>query len=296
MLREMRTNTPQFLLVAVLAAGCGPRTGTSSDSGSETTSADEGDTSGEEADGGADAGESEESESADEADEGVTEDFFVDVDGEPCDYWEQDCPTGFKCTTASIDGPLDQNVCRPVGGQQGMGEDCEALQGAFDGYDDCAKGFYCFYLDDDNQGTCMPQCTGTPNDPMCPDGWECSISGSSALALCLQNCDPLAEDCGEDQVCIPNNNGAFSCAIDQGDGQNGHGTACMFANQCNNGHACVNGALVPGCDAEGCCAQFCDLSQPDTCPDMGMGVMCSPWFEEGEAPEGFEDLGACVMQ
>lgn len=291
----MRASNTLPMLLMTLIVGCGPRASTGSDSGSDSTTADGGDTSGEEADGSADtAEETEESASTDEGDEGVTEDFFVDVDGQPCDYWEQDCPSGFKCTTASINGTLDENVCRPVvPNAKGQGEPCDAMDGAFDGYDDCGKGLYCFNVDDDNQGVCMPQCTGEPDQPMCPDGFECTISGSSAFALCLQSCDPLGDDCAENQVCIPNDD-SFSCAIDQGDGDNPHGSPCMFANQCDNGHACVDASFVPGCQEGGCCAQFCDLTANDTCPDMGMGVMCTPYYEEGQAPPEFEDLGICV--
>lgn len=307
----MRTNNTftglrSAIFLGCLASGaaslaCGPRASNGSDTGGDTTSASDGsDSSGEEADGGGDANDTADSadtmDSGEEtsSDEGVTEDFFVDVDGEPCDYWEQDCPSGFKCTTASIDGTLDQNVCRPVvPNPKQQGEDCDAMDGAFDGYDDCAKGLYCFNVDEQNQGTCLPQCMGSPNDPTCPDGFECSISGSSAFAVCLQSCDPLGDDCGDDQVCIPDDE-LFSCAVDQGDGDNPHGTPCMFANQCDNGNACIDASFLPNCEEGGCCAQFCDLMANDTCPDMDMGVMCTPYYEEGQAPPQFEDLGICV--
>ena len=58
----------------------------------------------------------------------------------------------------------------------------------------------------------------------------------------------------------------------------------------------MNGGYVAGCDlqqSETCCAQYCDLDDPEACPDPEES--CLPFFDaEGFSIEGFESLGMCL--
>ena len=49
------------------------------------------------------------------------------------------------------------------------------------------------------------------------------------------------------------------------------------------------GANNGTCDGAGCCTPFCDLTAP-VCPD---GLECLAFYEEGQAPQCFEDVGVC---
>ena len=82
---------------------------------------------------------------------------------------------------------------------------------------------------------------------------------------------------------------SFSCAphVDTA----GQGDACDFDNGCDVGNVCIDGTSVAGCDAGNCCTSLCDLEAP-TCPDE---LSCTAWYEEGAAPEGFQNLGVCVV-
>jgi hypothetical protein len=56
---------------------------------------------------------------------------------------------------------------------------------------------------------------------------------------------------------------------------------------------------VPACESNiGCCSAYCDFSvmnASDTCPGVAGGQECVLWWGEGEAPPGFESVGACVI-
>ena len=38
---------------------------------------------------------------------------------------------------------------------------------------------------------------------------------------------------------------------------------------------------------------FCDITLPNTCP--GQGQECVAWYDPGEAPPGYDNIGACVL-
>lgn len=163
------------------------------------------------------------------------------------------------------------------------------------GVDSCDVGLMCWDVDaETNVGTCIELCGCGPLQPTCEGGGTlCTISNDDVLPLCLPTCDPLDPEavCGEGEGCYPVGDG-FQCAPDaSGDG----GLAaqpCSFINACDPGSACVGPAAVPGCASAGCCAPFCDLDEPDTCP---FGT-CRPWFEEGQEPlECHVDTGICAL-
>jgi hypothetical protein len=109
-----------------------------------------------------------------------------------------------------------------------------------------------------------------------------------ALALCLPVCDPLAQDCDDEYGCYWVTD-AFHCVSVWS--ESGPGTPCAYINDCAPGNTCLAQDQVPECGSESCCASFCDLSDP-SCPAL---TECIPWFGDRTAPEGQEDVGACVL-
>lgn len=212
-----------------------------------------------------------------------------------CDIWGQDCPRGEKCMPWASDGDnaWDAVKCTlldpdpvPVGGV------CTAPQGGSAGVDDCEAGAMCWGVDPDTQeGICVDFCEGSPEEPACSDPeTQCSISNNGALILCLPGCDPLAPVCASDEVCVYSD-GGFICVIDASGSDGQAGDPCAYVNACDPGHACVVADYFDACMAEACCASFCDLEGGDACPVMGQE--CIPWFKQGTAPPGHEDVGFC---
>jgi hypothetical protein len=50
--------------------------------------------------------------------------------------------------------------------------------------------------------------------------------------------------------------------------------------------------LMPNCDGASCCASYCSLDAP-VCPQMG--TACVAFFDPDTAPDGYEDVGICVL-
>lgn len=144
------------------------------------------------------------------------------------------------------------------------------------------------------EGYCVAFCVGDEANPMCEDAnASCAMASDGALALCLPNCDPLVQACGEGDGCYPVA-GGFHCAPDASGDGGAAGEACEFLNACDPGSACVGAELVPECmGASGCCSSFCDLTvEPPPClPEQE----CTPWYEAGQAPAGYEDVGVCAL-
>ncbi|MFZ6181183.1 hypothetical protein [Nannocystis pusilla] len=210
-----------------------------------------------------------------------------------CDPWVQDCPIGQKCMpfAQSGVGAPDSLHCVPVAESPEQAGDPCVLQGTGpEQKDNCDVGLYCW----DN--SCVPQCSGTPDAPMCADpAAACLIANDDALTLCLPACDPLAQDCEADQVCLSaGNDQAFVCVQDaSGDGGQEF-EACELQNSCDPGLACLDSGWATECGGRGfeCCLKFCDVTMP-TC--TGAGAECAPWFEAGMAPPGLEDVGVCRL-
>lgn len=227
----------------------------------------------------------------------------VDVGGGlECDIFEQDCPEGQKCNAWSSDGDnsWDSTKCVPIDpNPDPVFAPCTVEGFGASGVDSCVKGAMCFGVDEETlQGTCVELCTCSPENPICNlTPATCLIANDGVLALCLPSCDPLNPNaCPGDQVCIsnPQDPAVFICITDASGGEGQVFDPCEFANACDPTLLCANPALLPGCnqDAAGCCVPFCDLSAID-CPP---GADCLPWFEEGQAPKCFEDIGVCGVQ
>lgn len=227
--------------------------------------------------------------------------------GSPCDIWNPvDCPSGQKCTavdcTSEGQGVWDSYVCRQIQGDAQRGDPCQMFGAPTSGDDSCAGGLTCWDVDPlSGEGYCIEYCTGLVTDPVCPAMHYCSINGDGILVLCIQNCDPLMNDCRAGQLCgpSPSSNG-FVCIADASGGMNPAGTPCQFVNECNDGLICINSVLVPdpSCDLDpmqGCCTPLCDHTQAETCPLAAEGATCQPYFEVGNAPEGYERVGVCAL-
>jgi hypothetical protein len=78
-----------------------------------------------------------------------------------------------------------------------------------------------------------------------------------------------------------------------------YGEPCEFINTCDPGLFCANQESVPGCaGSTGCCTDLCDLGSDDPdsqCTGVAQGQVCVPWYELGQAPPMFVDVGACAL-
>ena len=214
---------------------------------------------------------------------------------EDCDPFAQDCPAGFKCAPISSDGSptWDDTLCVPVVDEPvGFGEACTMEKNPFSGLDDCGVGAMCLVDDQDAlSGECIELCGGTPAEPTCEQAdASCLISATGALAPCLLSCNPLEDDCDADERCIPGGD-SFICTTDASGKAGALGDTCEFPSACDPGLGCFTPTPVVCDEPEGvgCCLPYCSLAAPD-CPD---GLACTPFWMEGDAPEGFEDVGIC---
>ena len=217
-----------------------------------------------------------------------------DVTNEPCNPLAQDCFPTHKCVPyATVEGSpfLDADKCMPILGDKSWGQPC-TLSGWSEAQDDCDGEGFCWnlhWIEGQLQGTCVPFCVGSPQNLMCPAGWNCLFSG--AIALCSKQCDPLMQDCPLDYGCYWTGN-AFDCSLvgtPAGDLE-----SCDMHNDCLPGFACVGKALVPTCTGgdPNCCTPWCDVTAPDSCQAPRS---CVAFFDEGQAPPGYADVGLCVI-
>jgi hypothetical protein len=218
--------------------------------------------------------------------------------GQPCDIWApMDCPEGQKCTMVGCEvgtSVWDSNVCRDIQGDAQVGDECMYTDGsALSGNDNCYLGSVCWDADPDTGiGYCVSFCSGSPDAPICPEGSKCTLTSSGVINLCLPTCEPLAQDCGQNNICIPVND-SYECVLDASGGQAPYGTPCNYINSCNAGLICVDASLVPApqcTQSSGCCSPMCSISAGAPCP--GAGQSCEPVFNP--QPPGYEDVGVCV--
>ena len=222
----------------------------------------------------------------DPTDTGTTTCSFLECTDTPpphenCDYQDALCPEGSKC---SFDDELWQTSCFDLDPMPAdVGEPCEGSGVPFGGQDNCGDKAVCW---DD---TCLALCDY--DDYACPSGYSCTTCQDCALGICTPVCDPLINDCPGDDLCLPSGE-SFICVLDASGEMGAYGDPCEYANACDPGLYCLSPEYVPGCDAAGCCSPWCDVGDP-TCPDELQE--CIPWFDEGQAPRGYEDLGICGL-
>jgi hypothetical protein len=175
-----------------------------------------------------------------------------------------------------------------------VGEPCTVEGGPTSGLDSCDFEAMCWDVDvETNEGTCVSFCTGDEDVPICEEeGTACSNTNEGVLILCLPTCDPVLQDCEEGLACYPVGDDFF-CAP-EGPDPGGPGEPCEDIAVCNPGHVCVQPQLVPDCaSVVGCCTAFCDLTDP--MPPCLPDQVCTPWYEAGMAPDGYENVGSCAL-
>jgi hypothetical protein len=229
-------------------------------------------------------------------------DFIVPPDGYgdtiECDIWEEDCPAGEKCMPWANDGGNSWNAtrCTPVAEDPGApGDPCTVEGSGVSGIDDCEKHAMCWGVDPETlMGTCLAMCIGTESNPICADpNSYCALSGEGVLILCFPTCDPLAQDCPEGEACISVTE-TFVCVPDVSGDAGEAGDPCEAVNACDPGLACVGAKVVPGCVTSGCCSPFCPVDvEPAACPFEDQ--VCWPWWEPGQEPPGYENIGVCAL-
>ena len=213
-----------------------------------------------------------------------------------CDPYMQDCPEGEKCVPySSTGGNWDDNKCVPVLGNQAPGEACHYYSDTFDATDDCDETSTCWDVMDvggEPIGTCLAICMGSEDDPECPPNSSCLVA-SDSLAICIPGCDPLLQDCGDGSACYWANN-TFNCIFTT---QNiPVGDPCGFINDCAAGLICLAAETLPSCADASCCSAFCDVQSGDApCDAQFPGTACVPFFEQDQAPPGFEQVGVCIL-
>ncbi|MFN3185745.1 MAG: ribulose phosphate epimerase [Nannocystaceae bacterium] len=215
-----------------------------------------------------------------------------------CDVWQQDCPEDEKCAPWANDGGNSWNAtrCVPVDASpDAPGDPCTVEGSGVSGIDSCEAGVMCWDVDSEtNEGTCVPLCVGDATTPTCADpGRTCTISGDGILNLCLQLCDPLEPmPCPEKDGCYPIYGGFVCAPVASFDG-GGTFEPCEYITACQPGLVCANPEAVGQCGdgLAGCCTPVCDVQAPN-CPEP---TVCVPWYDDGGAPPGYEDVGACLV-
>jgi hypothetical protein len=227
--------------------------------------------------------------------------------GFECDLFTQNCPPGEKCMPWANDGGNSWNAtrCSPIADDPGSpGDVCMVEGSGTSGIDDCELGAMCWDVDPKtNIGTCVAMCTGDEANPICEDpDTACVITGDGAIVPCLPICDPIQQDCLEGEACYPITDYWFCAPDASGDDLGAYGDPCEYINVCDPGLICLSAETVPAgeaCEgAAGCCTEVCDLldrTGDAQCTGAAGGQVCTAWYEEGSAPPGYEDVGACSL-
>ncbi|MEZ4382015.1 MAG: ribulose phosphate epimerase [Nannocystaceae bacterium] len=216
--------------------------------------------------------------------------------GAECDNWTQDCPEGEKCMPFANDGSNAWNSlkCSDVdAAPNNPGDTCSVIGNGVSGDDTCDATSMCWDVNPEtSEGICVAFCEGSEASPNCAPGSACAILNDGVLILCLPSCDPLTQDCPGDDTCLPSGDG-FVCILDASGDDGAYGDPCEYSNACDPGLLCLSSAYVDSCPAAGCCSPWCDLSEGNSCP--GPTQECLAWFEEGQAPPNYENVGVCAI-
>lgn len=308
-MRSLRRSLVLGAVVGLVGAGCGGKpmgtageTGGGEEGGGSETGAPKGSTSGVDAttSGGMSAGESTSAASTAGADP-TTGGFITPPDGGvsgECDPKLQDCPEGEKCTAVSpMEGePWGVNKCVDLMGEGEVGDPCDVQDGKYTGVDNCREGTICLLTDDEGKGgVCVEFCDAGDNCPNTPTA-SCVVYNDGSLPICLQECNPLTQDCPEGLGCYNSAGDKFVCfKVSAMPGEGGPGAECAFINQCQAGLFCTAAENLAGCDAASgsCCTPYCSIDGGNA--PCQMGEECVPFFEVGMAPPGYEDVGVCVV-
>ena len=224
-------------------------------------------------------------------------------DGE-CSLILQDCPEGLKCVPWNMSGGIFPDGVRCVDAPPNpdmVGEMCTVTGGFGSGKDTCAKGSFCFDLDNDSMGSCVEFCSGTPETPKCSNpGEKCTVFFDPPVPLCFVKCDPLVQDCPIGQGCYMDeamlgSEGFVCMPTVLAPNENGdYGDLCFNQAGCAPGFSCIYPENVPGCKYEYCCSPWCNIVEnPELCASLDPKMECVPWYPEGMATPGYEEVGIC---
>jgi hypothetical protein len=210
-----------------------------------------------------------------------------------CDVFAQDCPAGEKCVPIrDDDGYFRRVMCAPVLGDQKAGQPC-TVEAPEWGLDDCDALNMCWFVEGE-AGLCAPLCSGTADNPTCPDERMCFHTAMDwELFVCVQPCNPILQDCLDGQACHWSEAG-FGCSPSNDVYPMDPCPSDPF--DCAAGSICVPAdALGDNCVADSCCAAWCELTVPEIC-DIHPGTMCTSFWggDEPLSPE-LANLGVCLV-
>ncbi|MBK9752282.1 MAG: hypothetical protein IPO88_02040 [Nannocystis sp.] len=221
-----------------------------------------------------------------------------------CDTRLQNCPKGQKCTgiKPGLDTPYIGTACVPDNAGAGAPPGALCFTGA-DGQDTCDPASMCVQFGT-GEGACLPFCAGPANAPTCADpALVCAnIDHLWPIALCVPPCDPLAYDCPDAgagvsvMACAPASVG-FGCVLRGNLDAAAPGEPCDDHRDCSGPALCAPPERVFGCDhPNGCCAAYCDLGDPASCPPGPGDQLCVPYYAAPrDAPPSLADLGLCTL-
>ncbi len=225
--------------------------------------------------------------------------------GNQCSLVEQDCADGEKCVPWNENGGIfpDGVKCVPEpGNADAIGSTCTVTDGFGAGEDSCQKGSLCLDLDDDGMATCVEFCSGSLDNPFCMDeDYKCVPLFEPEVPLCFRKCDPLVQTCGDGEGCFMDattiGSDGFVCmplVENTAEGGGVYGELCIAISNCAPGFSCIWPENVPNCPYIYCCSPWCNVQNGDAdCLPFDDQLNCIPWYEEGQATPGYEDVGIC---
>ncbi|NVB40138.1 hypothetical protein G6O69_19990 [Pseudenhygromyxa sp. WMMC2535] len=195
-----------------------------------------------------------------------------------------------KCVPSSfVDGVWQSTVCVPVLGQQSVGEACDPGQLSTD---NCDMDSWCLPTDAGGDEVCVAFCW---EGPSCPSDKSCIQIDELGLGLCLSSCDPLQQDCADQDYACAWSGSAFECTATFGEVDPLQ--PCADSQDCDPSALCLEASALSSCAGESCCASLCSLSAGDApCQVIDPAYECVAFYEEGsETPPEYADIGVCML-
>jgi len=221
-----------------------------------------------------------------------------------CNVWMQDCMgEDQKCmpidTSMPQDGFPDANLCVPIDANpKEVGEPCTQTDGGR--LDNCRKGAQCMTPGSimSTEGICVALCSGSPMEPVCEDGTNCTVWNGGMEPWCAESCDLLAQDCSTSGwMCSLASLDGGGCVWDESGPMGAVNDPCSCEpGCCDPGLYCVlNPSLLANCEAAGCCTEYCDVQDP-VCSGAADNEECVPASDlvAGVGP-ALENVGICII-